>query len=58
MSDQILPYMALSGKISSVTAPYLTGHANTNMWVIKQFLPVEFETDDKGGNVRIGCKPA
>ncbi len=58
MSDQILPYMALAEGKSSVIAPALTDHARTNMWVIKQFLPVEFETEKAGGNVRIECVPS
>ncbi len=57
MSDQILPYMALSKEKSTITAPNSTMHARTNMWVIKQFLPVEFDTDEQGGNVKIECMP-
>ena len=56
--DQILPYMALAKKGSGVIAPTLTNHAETNMWVIKQFLPVEFETENVKGNVRIDCEPS
>jgi len=53
MSDQILPYMALADGKSSVVAHSLTSHAETNMWVIKQFLGVEFRSEKKGANVRI-----
>lgn len=45
-SDQLLPYMALaaesSGRKSVITAPRLTGHAETNMAVIEKFIPVKF----------------
>jgi RNA 3'-terminal phosphate cyclase (ATP)/RNA 3'-terminal phosphate cyclase (GTP) len=57
MGDQILPYMALCGQKSCITAPELTMHAKTNMWVIKQFLPVEFETECRGTNAKIECIP-
>jgi RNA 3'-terminal phosphate cyclase (ATP)/RNA 3'-terminal phosphate cyclase (GTP) len=50
MTDQILPYMAISTientektqvKISGVTM-----HARTNAWVIEKFLPIKFEIDE------------
>jgi RNA 3'-phosphate cyclase len=53
MSDQILPYMAQCEHGSSVTAPALTMHASTNMWVIKEMMGVEFVTEERGRNVRI-----
>ncbi len=47
MVDQIIPYMALAtintNEISKVRIPCLTKHAQTNIWVTKKFLPVEFE---------------
>ncbi|MCK4257040.1 RNA 3'-terminal phosphate cyclase [candidate division WOR-3 bacterium] len=42
--DQILPFLALVG--GKVKISKLTGHAITNMEVIKKFLPVRFEIDD------------
>jgi RNA 3'-phosphate cyclase len=57
MSDQILPYMALCKEKSTITAPHLTMHARTNMWVIQQFLPAEFDTENLDGKVKIECKP-
>ena len=53
MSDQILPYMALAEGKSSVVAPALTSHAETNMWVIRQFLGIDFRAEKEGANVRI-----
>jgi RNA 3'-phosphate cyclase len=50
MVDQIIPYMALAvvrtGTPSKVKIPQLTQHAKTNIWVVKQFLPVNFEVTD------------
>ncbi len=42
MSDQILPYLALAKGKSSIKVPELTKHAETNIWLIKQFLNVDF----------------
>lgn len=56
MSDQILPYMALAKGRSVVVAPEFTSHAETNIWVIKQFLPdVEFKITKNRRNVTIEC---
>ncbi|MGB3341618.1 MAG: RNA 3'-terminal phosphate cyclase [bacterium] len=47
MVDQIIPYMALAviktGLPSKIKIPSLTGHGETNIWVVKIFLPVEFK---------------
>ncbi|HJX04286.1 MAG TPA: RNA 3'-terminal phosphate cyclase [Thermoplasmata archaeon] len=42
MLDQILPYMALAGRGSRVLAEEMTGHAETNIWVIEQLLGKKF----------------
>lgn len=58
MSDQLLPYMALANGKSSVTAPELTAHAQTNMWAVRQFLPhAGFDVENLGERVRIECMP-
>jgi RNA 3'-phosphate cyclase len=57
MGDQILPYLALAREESAVTAPRLTMHARTNMFVIKEFTTAEFSINQHGQNVRIGCVP-
>ncbi|RJP21824.1 MAG: RNA 3'-terminal phosphate cyclase [Candidatus Abyssobacteria bacterium SURF_5] len=54
LSDQLLLFMALAKGRSVITTPRLTGHAKTNMHVIKQFLPVEFEVKEDA-LVRIEC---
>jgi RNA 3'-terminal phosphate cyclase (ATP) len=58
MGDQLLPYMALSGKPCSITVPALTSHAETNMKVLEEFLPVAFSAERKGSIFRISCAPA
>ncbi len=55
MSDQVLPYLALARGRSAVIAPSLTMHAKTNMTVITEFVPVDFELDPSGPNVRVAC---
>ncbi|MEO0096260.1 MAG: RNA 3'-terminal phosphate cyclase [candidate division WOR-3 bacterium] len=49
MVDQIIPYMALAtyqtGRTTATKFSELTLHAQTNSWVVKKFLPVEFEID-------------
>ena len=51
MVDQILPYLALSATrlnaLSKVRIPGVTRHAETAMWVIKKFLPVDFRVRDR-----------
>lgn len=58
MSDQILPFMAMAKGQSAVIAPEFTGHAKTNIWVIKKFLDVDFRTTPVGGGVKIECSGA
>lgn len=53
MLDQILPYMAFAGKGSCVVAEELTGHAETNVWVIEQFLGKKFSVSKRDKSVEI-----
>ena len=53
MLDQILPYMALAGKGSNVLAEEMTGHAETNIWVIEQFLGRKFTVSNRNGLVEV-----
>lgn len=46
MADQVLPFMALTQEKSRVTVSEMTNHAKTNIWVIKKFLPVEFNVKE------------
>ncbi|MEA2054304.1 MAG: RNA 3'-terminal phosphate cyclase [Candidatus Thermoplasmatota archaeon] len=40
--DQILPYAAISGKPFSFRCMELSGHAETEMWLLEKFLDVKF----------------
>lgn len=55
MADQILPYMALADGPSAACVSEVTDHCRTNIWVIRQFLPVRFEVDEESGLIR--CTP-
>jgi RNA 3'-phosphate cyclase len=50
MVDQLIPFMALAtyqtGDPSAIRVPLLTEHAQTNIWVVRNFLPVVFEQDN------------
>jgi RNA 3'-phosphate cyclase len=54
MGDQILPYMALAGRHSSVTVSKITEHCRTNMWVIEHFIEGKFDVQPQ----RIRWTPA
>lgn len=43
LADQLIPYMALADGQSALKVRELTAHLETNMYVTKQFLDVEFE---------------
>ncbi len=58
LSDQILPFLALAKGKSEFIAPELTKHAETNMWVIKKFLDVDFKIDCLERGVKISCSGA
>jgi RNA 3'-phosphate cyclase len=53
MLDQILLYMAFAEKGSKVAAEELTGHAETNIWVIEQFLGKKFSVAKKDGLIEL-----
>ena len=46
LADQILPFMALTGK-STIKTSKITDHCKTNIYVIEQFLGKIFEIDEK-----------
>jgi len=41
--DQILPYLVFAPKGSACLIREISNHTKTNMWLIKQFLPVDFK---------------
>jgi RNA 3'-terminal phosphate cyclase len=52
LADQLLLPMALAGAGSFTTAA-ISPHAQTNMDVIKRFLPVNFLTEQAGRGIRV-----
>jgi RNA 3'-terminal phosphate cyclase (GTP) len=46
LADQILPYLVMTEKKSSVSVSEITGHCRTGMWVIEKFLKGKFEAKD------------
>lgn len=55
-ADQLLVYLALAGG-GSLRAREVTSHARTAMWLIEQFLPVRFSTEQRDSLVRISVAP-
>jgi len=51
--DQLLPYMSISKGVSSCTIKKISNHAQTNMWLIKQFLDTNFQVKHKENNIKI-----
>jgi RNA 3'-phosphate cyclase len=54
--DQILPYLVLASKGSVCRVRELSNHAQTNMWLLKQFFDVDFEVTQQQDVVRIVVK--
>lgn len=55
LSDQLIPFMGLAAGESSFKAPTLTMHTKTNIWLVKKFLPIDFQIK-KNKNIEISCK--
>lgn len=53
-ADQILVYLALAGGPSRFTAPELSSHARTAIWLIGQFTPARFTAEPAGRCIAIG----
>jgi len=51
--DQILPYMAIAKGESTCSVKEISNHAQTNMWLIKQFLNTDFQAKQEENNFRI-----
>lgn len=49
LADQIIPYLALSEGKSSFTVSKISMHLMTNIWAVKQFLPVEINVEGELG---------
>ncbi len=57
LSDQMLPYMAMAEGESSFFVREVTNHAHTNMWLIKHFFDVDFNTAQVGELQKITVRP-
>lgn len=57
LADQLLPYMSMAKGDSTIIAPFITDHVRTNMWVIQNFLDVEFKITETQNGSRIDCHP-
>ena len=51
--DQLLPYLVYAPKGSACLVRELSNHANTHMWLLKQFFPVTFEVSPQQTTKRI-----
>ncbi|MGB2696908.1 MAG: RNA 3'-terminal phosphate cyclase [Candidatus Zixiibacteriota bacterium] len=49
LADQLIPYLSLTGEKSSFTVSSVSQHLLTNIWVVKNFLPVRIEVEGKEG---------
>lgn len=54
--DQVLPYLVLAPKGAACLIREISNHTQTNMWLIKQFFPVDFEVTPQHQVVRIVVK--
>jgi RNA 3'-phosphate cyclase len=55
-ADQILPYLALAKDKSVFLTRNLSMHAETNMWLIKKFVDVEFDVKEENGLKRVEAR--
>jgi RNA 3'-phosphate cyclase len=53
MTDQILPYMALAKGTSSILTEEISGHAETNIWVIERFMGKRFSVSKRESLVEV-----
>ena len=57
LADQLLLYMAITNS-GCYTTDRISTHTETNMEVIKKFLPVNFVTEQQGKRFQVSCQPA
>lgn len=56
LADQLLIYMAITNG-GCYTTDFISSHTETNMEVIKKFLPISFVTEQQGNHFRVLCQP-
>lgn len=57
LADQLLIYMAIANG-GCYTTDLISTHTETNMEVIKKFMPVGFVTEQQGSHFRVTCQSA
>lgn len=55
-ADQLVPFLALAQRDSSLTCPTVSPHLRTVAWVVQQFLPAGIELDE-GHPARVSIRP-
>ena len=55
-SDQLLLFMAFAKGRSTIHVPEITKHAETNIWLIEQFLGKKFTTEKRGSLTALHCE--
>jgi RNA 3'-terminal phosphate cyclase (ATP) len=56
-ADQVLVYMAMAKGRSSFTTRAVSSHARTAMWLLEQFLPVQFDVQREDALWRVSVSP-
>ncbi|MDW5561591.1 MAG: RNA 3'-terminal phosphate cyclase [Methanomassiliicoccus sp.] len=56
-ADQLLPYLALASGPSAFRVLEVTEHLNTQMWLLRQFLPVRFKVTEGGEGAMVEVFP-
>ena len=57
LADQLLIYMAIANG-GCYSTEKISTHTETNMEVIKRFMPVGFVTEKQGSHFQVTCQPA
>lgn len=55
LADQLLVYMGIANG-GCYTTDVISGHSETNMEVIKKFLPVDFSVEQQGSYFQVRCR--
>jgi RNA 3'-terminal phosphate cyclase (ATP) len=56
-ADQVLVYLALAGRTSRFLTRLFSSHAVTTVWLLKQFLPVNFQVRQVGRLICVTAEP-
>lgn len=56
--DQLIPYMALADGPSRFRCRELSGHAETELWLLQRFMDIEWEKEMRDGCTRVAVTPA